>query len=79
MALRHANGTNVTAQAAYDAIMNTRVLLVKDGTTYEATSMTWHDKNSTQDDPTNVGYVRLNYVESSSEGVVMLSAISVGK
>ena len=60
--IRHANGTEVTAQEAYDAFMNTRVLLVKDETTYEAINMVWYDNNSTQTDPTNAGYVKLCYV-----------------
>ena len=34
--LKHADGTVVTAQEAYDAFMNTRVLIVKSGTTYES-------------------------------------------
>ena len=76
--LKHADGTEVTALEAYDAFMNTRVLIVKGGTIYEATSMVWYDVNSAQTDPTNVGYVRLGYVESSSEGVVSLSVIQVG-
>ena len=62
--LKHANGTEVTAQEAYDAFMNTRVLLVRDKTTYEAISMLWYDNNSAQTDPTNVGYVQLSYVEN---------------
>ena len=77
--LTHANGTEVTAQEAYDAFMNSRVLIVSNKITYEVVNMLWYDNNSTQDDPTNAGYVRLNYVESSPEDVVMLSAISVGK
>ena len=66
MVLRHANGTSVTAQEAYDAFMNTRVLIVRSGATYEATGMVWYDNNSAQDDPTNVGYVRLDYVYNDS-------------
>ena len=75
--LRHANGTAVTAQEAYDAFMNTRVLIVKDGTTYEAISMTWYDNNSAQTDTANVGYVALYYVYDSP-GTVSLAAIKVG-
>ena len=76
--LKHANGTLVTAQEAYDAFMNTRVLIVKGETTYEAISMEWWDNNKTQADPTNVGYVKLSYVVDSS-GTVSISTITVGK
>ena len=75
--LKHADGTEVTAQEAYDAFMNTRVLIVKSGTTYEAINMMWYDNNSAQTDPANVGYVKLSYVVDSS-GTVSISAITVG-
>lgn len=76
--LKHANGTKVTAQEAYDAFMNTRVLIVRDDTTYEAISMVWYDNNSAQDDPTNVGYVRLKYVFEGAGGTARLTTINVG-
>lgn len=60
--LRHADGREVTAQEAYDAFMNTRVLIVDNKTSYEATRMEWYDNNSSQNDPSNVGYVELGYV-----------------
>ena len=75
--LKHTNGTAVTAQEAYDAFMNTRVLIVKSGTTYEAINMVWYDNNSAQADPTNVGYVKLSYVVDSS-GTASISTITVG-
>ena len=75
--LKHANGTEVTAQEAYDAFMNTRVLIVNNGITYEAINMVWYDNNSAQTDPTNVGYVQLSYVEDSSD-IVSISIITVG-
>ena len=75
--LKHADGTAVTAQEAHDAFMNTRVLIVKGGTTYEATSMKWYDNNSAQTDTANVGYVALYFVHDSS-GTVSLGAIKVG-
>ena len=77
--LKHADGTTVTAQEAHDAFMNTRVLIVKNGTTYEAISMVWYDNNSSQDDPTNVGYVRLYYMTEDASGALDLAAIHVGK
>ena len=76
--LRHADGREVTAQEAYNAFMNTRVLIVDDKTSYEAISMLWYDNNSAQDDPTNVGYVKLYYVFEGAEGIVSLAAIDVG-
>lgn len=72
--LHHADGTAVTAQEAYDAFMNTRVLIVKGGTTYEAISMVWYDNNSAQNDPTNVGYVDLSYVTKAGAEVVINNA-----
>ena len=75
--LKHSNGTEVTAQEAYDAFMNTRVLLVLDKTTYEAINMEWYDTNSTQHDPTNVGYVKLSTVYDNS-GTVTIGTIEVG-
>ena len=75
--LKYADGTEVTAQEAYDAFMNTRVLIVKDGTTYEAISMTWYDNNSAQTDTANVGYVQLSYVVDSSD-TASISIIQVG-
>ena len=75
--LKHADGTVVTAQEAYDAFINTRVLIVKGQTTHEAINMVWYDNNSAQTDPTNVGYVKLSYVADNS-GTVSISAITVG-
>ena len=75
--LKHSNGTAVTAQEAYDAFMNTRVLIVKEETTYEAINMKWYDTNSAQTDPANVGYVQLSYVVDSA-GTVSISNITVG-
>ena len=75
--LEHADGTEVTAQEAYDAFMNTRVLLVKSDTTYEAISMVWYDNNSAQNDPTNVGYVKLSYVTKVS-GAAVINEATVG-
>ena len=75
--LKHSNGTAVTAQEAYDAFMNTRILIVKNPTTYEAISMVWYDNNSAQTDPANVGYVKLEYVLESS-GSVLIGTIVVG-
>ena len=75
--LKHADGTDVTAQEAYDAFMNTRVLIVDNNTTYEALSMEWYDNNSAQTDPTNVGYVKL-YCLDNSAGTPRPIPIGVG-
>ena len=69
--LKYADGTEVTAQEAYDAFMNTCVLIVIDGTTYEAISMLWYDNNSAQTNPANVGYVKLSYVTKVNAAVVI--------
>ena len=75
--LTHADGTEVTAQEAYDAFMNTRILIVKSGTTYEVISMVWYDNNSAQTDTTNVGYVKLSVVDNNS-GTTQISSLEVG-
>ena len=76
--LTHADGTEVTAQEAYDAFMNTRVLIVKGETTYEAIRMVWYDNNSSQNDPANVGYAVLSYVSPDSSGTVKFAGASAG-
>ena len=75
--LKRADGTVVTAQEAYDAFMNTRVLIVENETTHEATQMVWYDTNSAQGDPTNVGYVKLSYV-TKVDAAVVINEIQVG-
>ena len=75
--LRHADGTAVTAQEAYDAFMNTRVLIVIGIATYEVISMVWYDNNSAQTDPANVGYVKLSAVYNNS-GTTQISSLEVG-
>ena len=75
--LKHADGTVVGAQEAYDAFMNTRVLIVTNVTTYEAISMVWYDNNSAQTDPANVGYVKLSYV-SKVDTTVVINEVKVG-
>ena len=76
--LKHSNGTAVTAQEAYDAFMNTRVLIVGNETTHEVIRMVWYDTNSTQDNPAAVGFVRLKYVFEGANGTVSLANIDVG-
>ena len=76
--LKHADGTEVTAQEAYDAFMNTRVLLVNNGTTYEAVRMKWYDNNSEHNDPNNVGFVDIGYVGLNPSGVISLLSVTVG-
>ena len=75
--LKHADGTAVTAQEAYDAFMKTRVLIVQDKTTHEAINMEWYDNNSAQTDPANVGYVKLSYVTKVAAAMV-INGIEVG-
>lgn len=78
MALYHADRrTEVTAQEAYDAFMNTRVLIYGGGITHEVISMVWYDNNSAQADPTNVGYVELRYVDEV-EGTAFINSIEIG-
>ena len=75
--LKHADGTVVTAQEAYDAFMNTRVLIVHGGNADEIISIVWYDNNSTQADPTNVGYVKLSFVVDIS-GTASIGIKEVG-
>ena len=75
--LKHADGTVVTAREAYDAFMNTRVLIVGGETAYEAISMVWYDNNSAQTDPANVGYVNMSAVYNNS-GTASIITIEVG-
>ena len=76
--LRNADGTAVTAQEAYDAFMNTRVLIVIGNTTQEAVNMVWYDTNSMQDNPAAVGFVKLKCVSEDDSGIVRLATINVG-
>lgn len=75
--LKYADGTYVSAQNAYEAFMNSRVLIVRNGVTYEAIGMKWHDANSTQDDPTQVKYAELHYVDGTSDAAT-LQTIKIG-
>ena len=75
--LKHADGTVVTAQEAYDAFMNTRVLIVRNETAYEAINMVWYDNNSAQTDTNNVGYVKLFTVYDNS-GTALIGNTVVG-
>ena len=70
--LKHDDGTLVTAQEAYDAFMNTRVLIMREDRIYQAISMLWYDNNSEQTDPTNVGYAQLAYVSVNGSGTIIL-------
>lgn len=69
--LKYADGTYVSAQKAYESFMNSRVLIVRNGVTYEAIGMEWHDINSTQDDPTKVTYVGLHCVAGTSDSATI--------
>ena len=72
--LKHANGTEVAAQEAYNAFINSRVLITYSKTPYEAISMVWYDNSSAQDDPANVGYVKLRYATTVNATVVINEA-----
>ena len=79
MALRHANGTEATAQEVYDSFMNTRVLINAAGTgVSEAVSMVWYDNNSGQNDPANVGFVKLSIVYDDNNGGIGISTFEAG-
>ena len=55
--LQKEDGSEVTAQEVYDALMSGPVFLHAEMMYLVPTQWTWADINSTQDDPTNVGLV----------------------
>lgn len=55
--LQKEDGSEVTAQEAYDALMSGPVFLHIETMYLVPPQWTWRDINSTQDDPTNVGLV----------------------
>ena len=75
--LKHADGTAVTAQEAYDSFMNTRVIVASGGVAKEVVDMEWYDNNSEQTDTANVGYVRFGLVHKVSNNLA-LSLVEAG-
>ena len=57
--LQKEDGSEVTAQEAYDALMSGPVFLHAEMMYLVPTQWAWADINSTQDDPTNVGLVMI--------------------
>ena len=57
--LQKEDGTEVTAQEVYDALMSGPVFLHAEMMYLVPTQWAWADINSTQDDPTNVGLVMI--------------------
>lgn len=57
--LQHADGTEVTAQEAYDAFMSGNVIIDFGDIAFTALSIMWVDNNGTNNDPNNVGYAEL--------------------
>ena len=55
--LQKEDGSEVTAQEVYDALMSGPVFLHAEMMYLVPTQWAWADINSTQDDPTNVGLV----------------------
>lgn len=55
--LQKEDGSEVTAQEVYDALMSGPVFLHEKMRYLAPTGWVWFDINSTQDDPTNVGLV----------------------
>ena len=77
--LRHDDGTEITAQEAYNAFMNGRVLLqhrtvsnLKGSPISIVTNIEWYDNNSTWNDPTNVGYVCMYYYNKSTNNTTTI-------
>lgn len=59
--LQKEDGSEVTAQEVYDALMSGPVFLHTEGMYLVPTQWAWVDINSTQDDPTNVGLVVIRF------------------
>ena len=59
LTLKKEDGSEVTAQEVYDALMSGPVFLYADTMYLAPTQWSWVDINSTQDDPTNVGLVMI--------------------
>ena len=57
--LQKEDGSEVTAQEVYDALMSGPVFLHIEMRYLAPTGWTWVDINRTQDDPTNVGLVMI--------------------
>lgn len=57
--LKKEDGSEVTAQEVYDALMSGPVFLYAEMKYLAPTQWSWVDINSTQDDPTNVGLVMI--------------------
>ena len=57
--LQKEDGSEVTAQEVYDALMSGPVFLHAEMMYLAPTKWSWVDINSTQDDPTNVGLVTI--------------------
>lgn len=57
--LQKEDGSEVTAQEAYDALMSGPVFLYTKMMYLVPTQWSWFDINGTQDDPTNVGLVTI--------------------
>ena len=59
LTLKKEDGSEVTAQEVYDALMSGPVFLHSEMMYLVPTQWAWADINSTQDDPTNVGLVMI--------------------
>ena len=59
LTLKKEDGSEVTAQEVYDALMSGPVFLHAEMMYLVPTQWSWADINSTQDDPTNVGLVMI--------------------
>lgn len=68
--LQHADGTEVTAQEAYDAFMSGNVIIDFGDGALTALGIEWIDNNGTNNDPNNVGLVLLSTVNKSIRIVV---------
>lgn len=72
--LQKEDGSEVTAQEVYDALMSGPVFLHKEGMYLVPTQWSWVDINSTQDDPTNVGLVMIR----TSDNMINIGDTSLG-
>lgn len=73
--LQKEDGSEVTAQEVYDALMSGPVFLNIEMMYLVPTLWTWADINSTQDDPTNVGLVTIK----TSDNTINIGDTSLGR
>lgn len=65
--LQHPDGSEVTAQEVYDAFMSGQIKLYysAEGAYLAVNTFFWCDANISQDDPTNVVYAEVSFINAA--------------